>query len=286
MCASEAGCARPAGDPHFGNYLEAARTYEAELASDGSSPETLIGSTTITFDELLSPQDEDIVDAMYDIAYHCYQGTGPLDEEVGELHRDLWFDNQVENITEVAPDDLRTLHELRAQRAAADTGSTGRLEADIEATVAEYRSDAALHRYSAFLYELIKDSPESRRLAWKMAVPRARAKSFSRAFESRIPVPAAISAAFEQIWNADAFTPGSQQFLEKVLRSTAERRAALLESPDRQAFADQHGFPTAKALIYDCNVTQLMNRKYYAVRGRNNPATVNTVVETLGLFTD
>ena len=286
MCATVAACPRPVDDPHFDNYLEAARAYEAELASVASSPEALIGSATITYDDLLVPQDDDIENAMYTIAGHCYRGMGPLSEEVGELHRDLWFDNQVENIAEVAPDDLRTLHELRAERAAAGTRSTRQLDAEIEAVVAAYRSDSVLHRYSAFLDERIKDSPEIARLAWKIAVPVARAKSFARALENRIPVPAAISAAFERIWNADAFTPGSQRFMEKELRSTVERRTALLKSPDRQAFADQHGFPNAKALMFSWNVAMLKIRKYYPVRGRNNPATVNTVIEALGLFTD
>lgn len=285
-CVALIACPKSPEEAHYDNYLDAARAYEAQLAEANNSFEELSKPASIEYEDLLIPQDEDVENATYTIKDYFYKGAGPLAKDIGKIHRDLWFDNQVENVADVSSEDLDKLEDLRAQRVSADALTARQIDDSIEEIVSEYRNQDVSERYSEFLDEQVGDSPEIAQLAWKIAEPQAKTKVFARALENRVSIPAPISREFERIWNADEFTPGSQKFMEKTLATTAERRKALIASKNQEALANEYGFANAKQAMYSFNVSTMMIRKYHRMRGRNNPVTVDTVVDKLGLFKD
>ena len=264
MCDDQLACTQDPDATHFDNYLAAARAYE-ESAS-GSA--TL--STTDTFESLLVPQPQDLEIELRSAKSDFYRGSGFYVDATGDLYRDLWFAAQVENVAEVPADTLAMLTALRAQR-----------WDEIESAVAPYRSDAVQERYNQLVDAPLRNSTQLTEIIETMAAREARATSFARALERGVPVPAAASAAFERIWNADAFTPGSRLFMERELRSAVHERAELLASPHRQAFAEQRGFADAALMMRACNVTMLTFRRQYPARGRNNRETVAAVFEAM-----
>ena len=271
MCVDVRACTQGTDAAHFANYREAARVFEAEVESEAAT----LPMPTATFDDLLVAQEEDLEIELHALASDFYGGSGFFIDQTGDRHRALWFVNHVEHVAEVLPDDLARLLALRAQPSA-----------EIDEVVAPYRSDATRERYEEYIDSQLRGSADLMKLVSTIATTEARAKSFARAQERGIAVPVAVSAAFERIWNADAFTVGSRLFMENELRTAVHDRAALLASPDRQSFAEKQGYADAKRMLLTCDVTIARFRRHYPARGRNNRETVAAVVEALGLFPD
>jgi len=285
-CVAQTSCPLSPDDAHYDNYLDAARAYEAELEESMGSFETISKQTAIDYNDLKLPQDEDLEQAMIAIKDHFFRGEGSFGSMIGDLHRELWFDNQLENVADVSYEDSSRLEELRSQLSTADPKTAQVIKADIEVIVADYRNTDTFERYSELLDDELEASDKVGQLAWRIAEPDAKRKVFGRALEQRVTVPGPISREFERIWNADEFTPGSQKFMEKELQATLEKRRVLIQSPNQEAYANELGFPNARQAMYRFDSSMRKIRKYHRTRGRSNPLTVDTVVDKLGLFND
>jgi hypothetical protein len=285
-CVAVKACPISSDEAHYDNYLDAARAYEAELEESMGNFESISKPVAIEYEDLQLPQDEDVEQGMLVIKDYFFRGESSYGPKIGELHRDLWFDNQIENVADVSYEDRQQLADLRSQLAKATPKEAEELQAELDAVVANYRVTKVFERYSEFLDEKLQDSDKAGQIAWQLAEPEAKLKVFGRALEQRVTIPAPISREFERIWNSDEFTPGSQRFMEKDLRTTVEKRKNLIQSANQEAYANQLGFPNARQAMYQLDGAMRRIRKYHRTRGRSNPLTVNTVVDNLGLFKD
>lgn len=291
-CVAVKACPKSPDDAHFESYREAAKAYEKDLAEANGIFATAV-SKKLSYKALQIPQPDDIEKAELGVKGYFYDGKGPLSKDAGELHRELWFDNQIENVVAVAPEDLEQLVALRAQIAekrangALSTYSEVKeLQLQVENIVANYRGRESYGPYKEFLDGHLSDSQEAQELIRKHATIFAKERIFSRALEYRTPVPSNVSYEFEKVWNGDAFTPGSRSAIEKGLRNIVDKQQALEASPNQEAYANKLGYPSFKQASFMLRSELGVLRSYHHFRGRNYPRTVRLVTRKLELFKD
>lgn len=293
-CVAVKFCPKSPEADHYDNYVDAAKTYEDQLASSRSAFAPVLTKTiNLSYEALKSPQPEDISRTALQVKGFYYTGTSEMGAAIGDLHRELRFDNQIENIVTVAPEDLEKLQALRAEAIkvkktnAPNAFAKNRdIQAAIEDVLSNYRGRDSYGPYKEFLDPYFKDSPAIQKIITEFATPLARAQVFSRALDNHAEIPQEISLAFETVWNSDEFTPGSQAFIEKEIATAIEKKEALLTSDNQEKFANELGFPSSKQASYALTNRATQFRDYFTHRGRNYPETVSAVVAEFKPFGD
>ena len=293
-CVAVKACPKAPDATHYDNYVDAARAYEKDLASSNSSfAPKLSKSSNMSYESLQSPQADDLERTKMQVKGYFYTGSGEMASEIGAIHRELWFDNQIENIVAISSEDLQKLKDLRKEaidvKAANAPGAFSKsrdIKASIEEVLSTYRGRESYGPYKEFLESHFQNSPEIQGFITKFATPIARSKVFSRALENNVAIPQELSLEFETIWNSDEFTPGSQTFMEKEIRVAANKKERLLTSSNQEALASELGFPNFKQASFTLTDQIDKLRDYHTHRGRNYPKTVNAVIQKFNLFQD
>lgn len=282
-CVAKIACPVGNSEEHYDNYLQAARAWESQLQEEYETFDEF--EKELTFDDLLTPQEEDIELAHSAIGSMMYRNDFSEISDLQNFRSDLTFARNIDQFVTMEPQDRARLDEYLGYL---DTDRDGARSTEINQIISritsKYLVPAAYQAYKGWLREQLEDDPDAQQMITLVAEPYARRRVFGRALRERVRIPQDISFEFERIWNSDVFTPGSKLHTERELREVTEKWRKLDSSDTKEITAEQLGFTNSRSAERYFNSRRRELREFYRNRGRTNPLNIEIMNQSIGFF--